>query len=168
MAGKFQIKSRKWDVGTLIGSVVLLALGIGGLFLLQSSGNSAGSSTNIFVILLGVITFLLFAGPGLIYVLRKRVKAIKNALPGGTMTWIRSHLYLPVLALLAAYVHAQAVPFRATLTSGKTLLVLGILVSVAGMARHHLIGIQKAALNVNVAVGKLTTGQPRPFRRIVA
>ena len=43
-----------------------------------------------------------------------------------------------------------------------------MLVSVGGMARHHLIGIQKAALNVNVAIGKLTTGQPRAFRRLVA
>jgi cytochrome c553 len=168
MAGKFQIKSRKWDIGVLIGSVVTLALGLGGLFLLQSSGNAAGGTTNLFVIFLGIVTFAFFAGPGLVYVLRKRVKKIKDLLPGGSMTWIRSHLYLPILALVAAYAHAQSVPFRGALTSGKVLLVLGILVSVGGMARHHLIGIQKAALNVNVAVGKLTTGQPRPFRRLVA
>jgi hypothetical protein len=168
MAGKFQIKSRKWDIGVLIGSIVTLAVGLGGLFLLQSSGNAAGGTTNLFVIFLGIVTFAFFAGPGLVYVLRKRVKRIKDLLPGGSMTWIRSHLYLPILALVAAYAHAQSVPFRGALSSGKVLLVLGILVSVAGMARHHLIGIQKAALNVNVAVGKLTTGQPRPFRRLVA
>ena len=168
MAGKFQIRSKKWDLWVLGGSLLLLALGVGGLFVLQGSGNAAGSKTNLFVILLGIVTFAFFAGPGLVYVLRKRVKKIKDLLPGGTMTWIRSHLYLPVLALMAAYAHAQSVPFRATLSSGKVLLVLGILVSVAGLARHHLIGVQKAALNVNVAVGKLTTGQPRAFRRLVA
>lgn len=168
MAGKFQIKSRKWDVGVLIGSLVVLVIGIGGLFLLQASGNSTGGTTNLFVVFLGIVTFCFFAGPGLVYVARKRIKKLKEALPGGTMTWIRSHLYLPILALVAAYVHATSVPFRNNLSSGKVLLVLGILVSVAGMARHHLIGIQKAALNVNVAVGKLTTGQPRPFRRLVA
>jgi hypothetical protein len=168
MAGKFQIRSKKWDTGVLIGSVVLLLVGIGGLFALQAGGNAAGSTTNLFVILLGIITFAFFAGPGLVYVARKRIKAVKDRLPGGTMTWIRSHLYLPVLALVAAYAHAQTVPFRATLSSGKVLLVLGVLVSVAGLARHHLIGIQKAALNVNVAVGKITTGQPRAFRRLVA
>lgn len=168
MAGKFQIKSRKWDIGVLIGSIVTLLVGLGGLFLLQSSGNSAGTATNLFVVFLGIVTFAFFAGPGLVYVLRKRVKKIKDLLPGGSMTWIRSHLYLPILALVAAFAHAQSVPFRGALSSGKVLLVLGILVSVAGMARHHLIGIQKAALNVNVAVGKLTTGQPRPFRRLVA
>lgn len=168
MAGKFQIRSRKWDLGILAGSAVLLLIGIGGLVALQASGNAAGGTTNLFVILLGVVTFAFFAGPGLVYVLRKRVKAVKAALPGGTMTWIRSHLYLPVLALVAAWAHAQTVPFRATLTSGKVLLVLGVLVSVAGVARHHLIGVQKAALNVNVAVGKMTTGQPRDLRRLVA
>ena len=84
------------------------------------------------------------------------------------MAWIRSHLYLPVLALVAAYVHASVVPFRAHLSSGKVLLVLGILVSIAGMCRHHLIGVQKAALNVNVAISKITSGQPRDFRRLVA
>lgn len=168
MAGKFQIRSKKWDLWVLGGSLLLLVLGIGGLFALQASGNAAGTPTNLFVILLGVVTFAFFAGPGLVYVLRKRVKKVKDLLPGGTMTWIRSHLYLPVLALVAAWAHAQAVPFRAALSSGKVLLVLGILVSVAGLARHHLIGVQKAALNVNVAIGKLTTGQPRAFRRLVA
>jgi cytochrome c553 len=168
MAGKFQIRSKRWDVGVLVGSLVVLVLGVGGLFLLQGSGNAAGGTTNLFVILLGIITFAFFAGPGLVYVLRKRVARVKALLPGGTMSWIRSHLYLPVLALVAAFAHAQAVPFRATLSSGKVLLVLGVLVSVGGLARHHLIGIQKAALNVNVAVGKLTTGQPRAFRRLIA
>ena len=100
--------------------------------------------------------------------LRKRVKSVKERLPGGTMAWIRSHLYLPVLALVLAFAHAAVVPFRGHLSSGKVLFVLGVLVSVAGMARHHLIGIQKAAINVNVAVGKLTTGQPRAFRRLIA
>jgi hypothetical protein len=168
VAGKFQIRSKKWDIWILVLSLVLFVLGVGGLFALQASGNAAGGTTNLFVLLLGVITFLLFAGPGIVYVLRKRVKAIKSALPGGTMTWIRSHLYIPVLALVAAWAHAQTVPFRAALSSGKVLLVLGVLVSIAGLARHHLIGVQKAALNVNVAVGKMTTGQPRDFRRLVA
>ncbi|MEJ7844797.1 MAG: hypothetical protein WKF93_04055 [Acidimicrobiales bacterium] len=168
MAGKFQIRSRKWDVGVLVGSLVVLALGFGGLFLLQGSASSSGTTTLWFVAVLGVITFALFAGPGIVYVLRKRVKRIKAALPGGTMAWIRAHLYLPIVALVAAFVHAFVVPFRDQLTSGKVLLVLGILVSVAGVARHHLIGMQKSALNVNVAIGKLTTGQPRAFRRLIA
>ena len=64
--------------------------------------------------------------------------------------------------------HATVVPFRLHLSSGKVLLVLGVLVSIAGVARHHLIGVQKAALNVNVAISKLSTGQPRDFRRLVA
>jgi hypothetical protein len=168
VAGKFQIRSRKWDIGILIACLVSLALGFGGLFLLQSLKNPTGTPTTLFVVLLGILTFAAFAGPGIVYVLRKRVKSVKDRLPGGTMSWIRSHLYIPVLALVLGLVHASVVPFRGHLSSGKVLLALGVLVSIGGLARHHLIGVQKAALNVNVAVGKLTTGQPRAFRRLVA
>ncbi|MEY2431812.1 MAG: hypothetical protein QOC92_1537 [Acidimicrobiaceae bacterium] len=165
--GAFQIRSRKWDIGILIGSLAVLLVGFGGLFLLQNM-DSAGNPTLFFIIFLGIVTFAGFAGPGIVYVLRKRNKWVKSKLPGGTMAWIRSHLYLPVLALVAAYVHATVVPFRAHLSSGKVLLVLGVLVSLGGLARHHLIGVQKAALNVNVAISKISSGQPRAFRRLVA
>src|SRR5207237_7441684 len=151
----------------LIGSLALLLVGFGGLFLLQKS-DGAGSPTLLFVVFLGILTFAGFSGPGIVYVLRKRNTWVKSKLPGGTMAWIRSHLYLPVIALVGAYVHASVVPFRAHLSSGKVLLVLGILVSIAGMCRHHLIGVQKAALNVNVAITKISSGQPRNFRRLVA
>jgi hypothetical protein len=165
--GPFQIRSKKWDVGILIGSLALLLVGFGGLFALQTI-NSAGNPTLLFIVFLGILTFAGFAGPGIVYVLRKRNTWVKSKLPGGTMAWVRSHLYLPITALVAAYVHASVVPFRAHLSSGKVLLVLGILVSIAGMCRHHLIGVQKAALNVNVAISKITSGQPRAFRRLVA
>jgi len=165
--GAFQIRSKKWDIGVLIGSLALLLVGFGGLFLLQNM-DSAGNPTLFFIVFLGIVTFGGFAGPGIVYVLRKRNTWVKSKLPGGTMAWIRSHLYLPVIALVGAYVHASVVPFRAHLSSGKVLLVLGILVSIAGMCRHHLIGVQKAALNVNVAISKITSGQPRNFRRLVA
>ena len=66
MAGpnKFQIRAKNWDVGVLIGSLALLLVGFGGLFLLQST-DAAGSPTLLFVVLLGLITFCLFAGPGI-------------------------------------------------------------------------------------------------------
>jgi hypothetical protein len=165
--GAFQIRSKRWDIGVLIGSLVLLIVGFGGLFLLQQI-DSAGNPTLFFIVFLGLATFCFFAGPGIVYVLRKRNAWVKKKLPGGTMPWIRSHLYLPILALVAAFVHATVEPFRLHLSSGKVLLVVGILVSIAGVARHHLIGVQKAALNVNVAISKLSTGQPRDFRRLVA
>jgi hypothetical protein len=165
--GKFQIRSKRWDIGVLIGSIVVLVVGFGGLFVLQGM-DSAGNPTLFFIVVLGIVTFAFFAGPGIVYVLRKRNAWVKKRLPGGTMPWIRSHLYLPILALVAGFVHATIVPFRLHLSSGKVLLVLGVLVSIAGVARHHLIGVQKAALNVNVAISKLSTGQPREFRRLVA
>ena len=165
--GTFQIRSKKWDVGVLIGSLVVLIVGFGGLFLLQRT-DAAGNPTLFFIILLGIVTFAFFAGPGIVYVLRKRNAWVKKKLPGGTMPWIRSHLYLPVLALVAAFVHATVVPFRLHLSTGKVLLVLGVLVSIAGVARHHLIGVQKAAINVERRHLEAVDGQPRDFRRLVA
>ena len=80
MAGKFTIRSRKWDIGILVGCLLSLVVGLGGLYLLQSSGNSTGTTTNLFVILLGVLTFAAFAGPGIVYVLRTGIGWAK--LPG--------------------------------------------------------------------------------------
>ena len=167
MANKFQIKSRAWNLIAGIGSAVLLVVGFGGLFLLQGADASA-TLTLVFVVGLGFVTFLFFAGPGLVYSARKRNKTLKKSLPGGTMAWIRSHLYLPILALVAAFVHATVVPFQDVLSSGKVLLVVGIVVAVAGVCRHHLIGVQKQALNVDVSISKIVDGQPRRFRQLAA
>ena len=167
MANKFQIKSRTWNLISGIGSAVLLIAGFGGLFVLQGMDASAGL-TLLFVAGLGLVTFLFFAGPGMVYSARKRNKTLKKTLPGGTMAWIRSHLYLPILALVAAFVHATVVPFQDALSSGKVLLVVGIVVAVAGVCRHHLIGLQKTALNVDVSISKIVDGQPRRFRQLAA
>lgn len=167
LANKFQIRSRTWDLIAAIGSVVLLIVGFGGLFLLQGADATA-TLTLWFVVGLGLVTFLFFAGPGLVYSARKRNKTLKKTLPGGTMAWIRSHLYLPILALVAAFVHATVVPFQDVLSSGKVLLVVGIIVAVAGVCRHHLIGVQKQALNVDVSISKIVDGQPRRFRQLAA
>jgi hypothetical protein len=168
VAGKFQIRSRRWDIGIAAGGVALLIVGYGGLALLRGDGELDSAPVGLFVILLGIVTFAGFAGPGIVYTARKRIASLKRLLPGGTMAWIRSHLYLPILALIAAFVHGSTVPFREELTSGKALLLLGVLVAIAGWFRHRLIGIQKSALNVNVAISKITVGQPRAFRRLVA
>ena len=166
MAGKFQLKSRKWNTRVALGCLALVVVTFGGLFLIRDPAQS-GSAALLLLLLMGIVTFLFFALPGIVYSLRKRNEPVKKALPGGTMTWVRAHLYIPVLAIVAAYVHATAAPFRATLTSGKVTLVLAALVLMSGWARHHLIGIQKEALNVNVSINKLTIGQPRAFRTVV-
>lgn len=163
---KFQIKSRTWNLIAIIGSAVLLAIGFGGLFLLQSSRSSA-STTLWFIVLLGVLTTVFFAGPGIAFVLRKRVAWLKKRLPGDTMAWVRAHLYLPILALVGAWVHASSAPFRSTLTSGKVLLAIAIVVSVAGVARHHLIGVSKAAINADAQISKIAAAQSRRFRQLV-
>jgi len=165
--GKFTIRSRAGNILTAAGVVALLVFGFGGLFFLQASLKPNGTTTLIFVLTLGIITFLLFAGPGLLYPGRKRVAFLKKILPGGTMSWVRAHMYLPFLALLAAIVHGTSEPFRDNLSSGKVLLAITVLVVISGYFRHHMIGLQKEALNVNVEITKLTSGQSRHFRELV-
>ena len=150
----FTIKSRTWNL------IVDHRLdrhparrAAGGLFGLQGA-RSGATTTNLFIIGLGVLTFLFFAGPGIAFVLRKRIPFLKKHLPGGSLTWVRAHLYLPILALVAAYVHATSAPFRGTLSSGKVLLGIGIVVSICGVARHHLIGVSKAAVNADAQISK--------------
>ena len=164
---KFQITSRKWNIAAVVGSIIILAVGFGGLFYIQKNVNPTGGVMLAVVIGFGILTALLFVGPGALYPFRKRTAFGKKIMPGGTMTWIRSHMYLPILALVAAIVHASMVPFLTHLTSGVILLVLGVLVSIGGLARHHMIGLKKEALNVNVAINKMAQGQPRHFRELV-
>ena len=88
-AKRFRTK-RLWynSIAWLYGSAVLLVVGFGGLFVLQGADASA-TLTLVFVAGLGVVTFLFFAGPGIVYSARKRNKSLKKSLPGGTMAWIR-------------------------------------------------------------------------------
>ncbi len=162
---KFQITSRKWNIAAVVGSILILAIGFGGLFYIQKNVDPTGGVMLALVIAFGILTALLFISPGALYPFRKRTKLGKKIMPGGTMTWIRSHMYLPILALVAAIVHASMVPFLTHLTSGVILIVLGVLVSIGGLARHHMIGLKKEALNVNVAINKMAQGQPRQLPR---
>jgi hypothetical protein len=162
VAGKFQLRSRNWDVITVVGFVVLLVAGYGGILLV-----APGTPTLLLLVLLGTVTFLLFAGPGIAYSARKRIPFLKKRLPGSTMVWIRAHMYLPILAVVAAFVHATDAPFRGYLSSGKLTLLLGLLVAIAGWYRHRLLGIETEALNVKSLIGKLISDQDREFRLLV-
>jgi hypothetical protein len=161
-----QIRTKGWDRGVVVGSLLLVVIGFGGIFLLQAA-RSGATTTLWFIVLLGVLTFVFFAGPGIAFAARKRIPWVKQRVPGGTLAWVRAHLYLPILALIAAWVHASSAPFRTTLSSGKVLLALGVIVSVAGVARHHLIGVTKSAVNADAQISKIAAAQPRSFRRLV-
>lgn len=163
---KPQLKSKKWNAISVIGSLVLIVLGFGGLYLLQSSKSSA-STVLLVIVVFGIITFLLFAGPGIAFSARKRIPYLKQHLPGGSIAWIRAHLYMPILALVAAWVHAGLAPFRSNFSSGKVLLAIGFLVCLCGVARHHLIGVAKSAVNADAQISKLAVGRGRDFRQLV-
>lgn len=162
----FTIKSKTWNLIVIIGSIVVVAIGWGGLFGLQGA-RAGATTTNLFIIGLGILTFLFFAGPGIAFVARKRIPYLKKHLPGGSLTWVRAHLYLPILALVAAYIHATSAPFRSALSSGKVLLGVGIVVSICGVARHHLIGVSKAAINADAQISRIASQHSRPFRQLV-
>ncbi|MEO5725265.1 MAG: hypothetical protein ABIQ39_03665, partial [Ilumatobacteraceae bacterium] len=162
----FQIKSKTWNLIVVVGSIAVIAVGFGGLFGLQGA-RAGATATNLFVIAFGVLTFLFFAGPGIAFVARKRIPYLKKHLPGGSMAWVRAHLYLPVLAIVAAWVHASSAPFRSTLSSGKVLFGICIVVALAGVARHHLIGVSKAAVNADAQISRIASEHSRQFRQLV-
>ncbi len=166
MMAKPQLKSKVWNIICIVGSVMLVALGFGGLYFLQSSKSSA-TTVLLFIVAFGIVTFLLFAGPGIAFVARKRIPYLKKHLPGGSIAWIRAHLYMPILALVAAWVHAGLAPFRSNFSSGKVLLVVAFLVCLCGVARHHLIGVAKSAVNADAQISKLAAGRGRDFRQLV-
>ena len=163
---KFQISTPRWNRIAIFGSLAIVIVSLGGLFVLQSA-RSGATTTLWFVVGLGILTFLLFAGPGIAFVARKRIAFVKKHIPGGSLTWVRAHLYLPILALVAGWMHASSAPFRSVLSSGKALLAIGVLISVAGVARHHLIGVTKAAVNADAQISKIAAAQPRTFRQLV-
>ena len=69
---KFQITSRKWNVAAVVGSILILAIGFGGLFYIQKSVDPTGGVMLAVVIAFGILTALLFVGPGALYPFRKR------------------------------------------------------------------------------------------------
>jgi hypothetical protein len=163
---KPQLKSKTWNLISIIGSVVLIVIGFGGLYLLQSAKSSA-TTVLLVIVAFGIVTFVLFAGPGIAFVARKRIPVLKKKLPGDSLAWIRAHLYMPILALVAAWVHAGLAPFRADFSSGKVLLTIGFLVCLCGVARHHLIGVAKSAVNADAQISRLAAGKGRDFRQLV-
>ena len=163
----FQLKSRRWNIASVIGVALITVAGFGGVVAIRDAFAPSGTPANLLLIGLGVLAFLGFALPGIVYVVRKRVAFFKKHIPGGTMAWIRAHLYIPIMAVAAALVHAGATPYRGGLSSGKVTLVVGLLVCLSGVFRHHMIGVQKEVLNANLAITKVAFDQPRAFQRLV-
>jgi len=164
---KLRIRSRAWDATVIVTVIALFIGGWGGLIVVREAFPGDASATLVVLIVLGILTFAFFAGPGIVYVARKRVPSLQRRLPGDAMAWVRAHLYLPVLALAAAYVHATVAPFRDVLSSGKLTLAVGLLVAAAGVVRHRLIAVQAEALNVDVEIDTLLAERSRELRTLV-
>ena len=47
------------------------------------------------------------------------------------------------------------------------LLGIAVVVSLAGVARHHLIGVSKAAINADAQISRIASEHSRPFRQLV-
>lgn len=165
MAKKPQFKSAAWRIAGFAGTAVVWVLGFGGLFYLQ--GEVAGADTvNWFVIGLGVLAVVFFLVPGIVFPMRK-TRVVKTVLPMGFVTWVRLHLYVPILAVGVAFVHATVVPFRGELTSGKILLGLGVLIVASGLIREQIDNFKRGGLKINVKIAELVADEPREFRTLV-
>jgi hypothetical protein len=117
-----------WAIAGVVLAVGVLFGGIAWLKHLQSTEGAEGTGAFTLITVLGIVTVLLI-GTTFFYTLRKRTRPLQEHLPGSMMTWLKSHIYLGFVALVAALGHAVTRPLTTNLTTGKlTFLVLLVLV----------------------------------------
>lgn len=139
-----------WIVLFALLGILVVALSFLGIRALQGPEESS-SSTWLLIVALGVITLLLILTT-FFYSARKRL--LQERLGGTMLAWLKSHVWLGVVALIAALAHAFLFPLDLRLSSGwVTTLILAILV-LSGMAWRLV--YQTTPRKVPDAVGNLS------------
>lgn len=108
--------------------VLVLAASFFGIRALQAPEPSSGS-TFMLIVLLGFVTLALILTT-FFYSARKRL--LQERVGGTMLAWLKSHVWLGVVALVAAFAHAFLFPFSTSLTSGKVTTIILVLVVVSG------------------------------------
>jgi Cytochrome c554 and c-prime len=117
-----------WIVIFLLIAALALAASFLGIRALQKPGATSGAMFGL-IVALGVMALLLIVTTFL-YSARKRL--LQERLGGTMMAWLRSHVWLGIVALVAALAHAFLFPFGSSLTSGKVTMILLIVLVVSG------------------------------------
>ena len=110
-------------------AALLLILAFLGIRALQD--DPSRSATWLLIALVGFIALVLILVT-FFYSARKR--SLQERLGGTMMAWFKSHIWLGLVALIAALAHAALFPFSGILTSGKITTILLILLVASGIA----------------------------------
>ena len=121
---------RPWPwigVFALLALVVLVA-SFFGIRALQAPGTKSGTMFAL-IAALGVVALLLILVT-FFYSARKRL--LQERLGGTMMAWLKAHVWLGLVALVAVFAHAFLFPLSSSLTSGKISTILLIVLVVSG------------------------------------
>jgi hypothetical protein len=164
--------------------IILFVLLAGLIFAVSYFGiRAAGDRGAVFLLLVGLGSFtLLIILFTFFYSVKKR--ALQERVGGSMMTWFKSHIYLGVIALLAALAHAAVYPLTPQLTTGKVTAVILALLVLSGIAWRIVYGTvpdevakdvgnlslrdtNKHLTQLQLDLDRLSAGKSQPFHKAV-
>jgi nitrate/TMAO reductase-like tetraheme cytochrome c subunit len=122
-------RSRPWAIAAGILALITIGIAFLGTRILQGRTGPTSGLMLFLLILLGLIALALVLIAAF-YSARKRL--LQERVGGTMMAWLKGHIYLGGLALLAALVHWFLFPLGGGLTSGKLALLLLFILVVSG------------------------------------
>ncbi|HXF85545.1 MAG TPA: multiheme c-type cytochrome [Anaerolineales bacterium] len=149
----------------VVSAALFLILTVGAYVLLQFIQQSENATR---VPMFNLITGLGILAVGLIvivavYSVRKRL--LQEQMPGTMMSWLKSHIYLALLAFALVFVHGSLAVFDAEISSGKVAVIVFILVVLSGVAWRIVYTVIPPA--VSNTVGNLSVRDTRTKSQIV-
>ena len=171
---------RSWlwiAVSLLIGSAAV-AVSYFGIRRIQEAAAPSAKQAFLLISILGGLTLLLILLT-FFYQVRKRV--LQEAVGGTMLAWLKAHVWLGIVALVAAFAHAIVFPVTTQVSSGKitaaimlVLVISGILwrIVYARVPPHVADSVgnlairdtAEAIVTVNVELDKLMAGKSKVFR----
>lgn len=130
-----------WIFVLLVLGAAVLAASYFGIRYLQESYPGDGGAAFLLISALGAFTLLLILIT-FFYQVRKRL--LQESVGGTMMSWLKSHVYLGLLALVAAVAHSAIFPLTTAITSGKiTGAILSVLVLSGVLWRAAYLGVPR-------------------------
>lgn len=183
-----------WVVLAVAGSGAALVAAYLGIRLIQERAERSGRAAFLLISSLGGLALLLILVT-FFYTLRKRglqeafyrlrTRVLRRRGGGSMMSWLKSHVYLGLLALAAALAHASVFASTSGVTTGKVALGVLLLLVVSGIlwrivyarvpprvagdvANLAIRDTHERVERLRVELEKLTVGKSPPFQRAVS
>jgi hypothetical protein len=161
-------------------AVIALAAAFLGIRALRSSDQPSGPMYFL-IVLLGILALATIIAV-FFYTIRKRV--MQEKLGGTMMGWLQSHVYLGILAVLAALAHAFLFPLSFGLSSGMFSLIILVILVISGalwrvvyarvppqvpgdVGNLSISDSRDRALERRIELDKLKVGKSREFQEAV-